>query len=113
MLTFNPGEITKPISVTINGDQSFEPDETFFVNLSGATNATLTDNQGQGTILNDDAVGGAIRFSAANYSVAEGAGFKTITVERTGDTGQAVTVDYASSDHSGVGLHSLHGGGRR
>jgi hypothetical protein len=32
--------------------------------------------------------------------VAEGAGFRTITVERSGDTSQAVTVDYASSDHS-------------
>jgi hypothetical protein len=41
-----------------------------------------------------------IRFSAANYNVAEGAGFAVITVERTGDTSQAVTVDYASSDHS-------------
>jgi hypothetical protein len=45
-------------------------------------------------------MGGVIRFSAANYSVAEGAGFKTITVERSGDTSQAVTVDYATSDQS-------------
>ena len=44
--------------------------------------------------------GGVIRFSAANYSVVEGAGFRTITVERTGDTSQASTVDYATSDHS-------------
>src|SRR6185436_7845689 len=35
-----------------------------------------------------------------NYSVGESGGFKTITVERTGDTSQAVTVDYASSDYS-------------
>src|SRR6185436_15217466 len=41
-----------------------------------------------------------IRFSAGSYVVAEGAGSRTITVERTGDTSQAVTVDYASSDHS-------------
>jgi CSLREA domain-containing protein len=41
-----------------------------------------------------------IRFSSNTYSVAEGAGFRTITVERSGDTTQAVTVDYASSDHS-------------
>jgi uncharacterized repeat protein (TIGR01451 family) len=45
-------------------------------------------------------LGGVIRFSAASYSVAEGAGFRTITVERSGDTSQAVTVDYASSDDS-------------
>jgi hypothetical protein len=53
-LTFNPGETGKPITVTINGDTLVEPDETFFVNLSGATNATIADNQGQGTITNDD-----------------------------------------------------------
>src|SRR5688572_24521338 len=40
-----------------------------------------------------------IRFSASSYSVAEG-GFRAITVERTGETSQAVTVDYVSSDHS-------------
>jgi hypothetical protein len=41
-----------------------------------------------------------LRFSSNVYSVNEGAGFKTITVERTGDTSQAVAVDYVSSDHS-------------
>jgi len=41
-----------------------------------------------------------LQFSAANYSVSESAGFRTITVGRTGDTSQAATVDYASSDHS-------------
>jgi hypothetical protein len=49
-----------------------------------------------------NAVGGIIRFSSANYNVVEGAGFKTITVERSGDTSQALTVDYASSDHGTV-----------
>jgi len=43
LLTFNPGETTKTINVTINGDQTFELDETFFVNLSDATNATIAD----------------------------------------------------------------------
>jgi hypothetical protein len=47
-----------------------------------------------------DAVDNVIRFSSGSYSVAENAGFKTITVERSGDTSQAVTVDYSSSDHS-------------
>jgi hypothetical protein len=45
-------------------------------------------------------IGGALRFSSGNYSVAEGAGSRTITVERSGDTSLAVTVDYISSDHS-------------
>jgi large repetitive protein len=45
-------------------------------------------------------LGGVIRFSAADYNVAEGAGSKTITVERMGDTSKPATVDYASSDNS-------------
>jgi len=54
-LTFNPGETSKPIAVTINGDTLVEPDEIFFVDLSAAVNANISDAQGVGTILNDDA----------------------------------------------------------
>lgn len=53
-LTFNPGETSKTISVMVVGDRLREADETFFVNLLSPGNATLTDSQGVGTILNDD-----------------------------------------------------------
>lgn len=53
-ITFNPGTTTQSFDVTVVGDASPEANETFFVNLSGATNATIADNQGVGTILNDD-----------------------------------------------------------
>jgi len=53
-LTFNPGNLTRTITVLVNGDQKFEPDETFFVNLTNAVNATISDSQGVGTIQNDD-----------------------------------------------------------
>jgi uncharacterized protein (TIGR03437 family) len=53
-LTFLAGETTKSISVTVSGDAAVEPDETFNVNLSGATNAIIGDSQGVGTITNDD-----------------------------------------------------------
>jgi len=46
---------TQSITVAINGDNTFELDETFFVNLSNATNGvTISDGQGVGTIQNDD-----------------------------------------------------------
>ena len=38
----------------IRGDTVHEANETFFVNLSAATNATIADAQGLGTITNDD-----------------------------------------------------------
>jgi len=53
-LTFNPGTTTQTIPIAINGDTTRESNETYFVNLSGATNATIADNQGVGTIVNND-----------------------------------------------------------
>jgi Calx-beta domain/FG-GAP-like repeat len=54
-LTFAPGETTKPVTVLVNGDTNFELNETFAVNLSSvSSNATILDNQGIGTITNDD-----------------------------------------------------------
>ena len=53
-LTFTPGQTTRTITVTVTGETIPEANETFFVNLSGATNATISDNQGVGTITNDD-----------------------------------------------------------
>ncbi|UYK72905.1 putative Ig domain-containing protein [Xanthomonas sacchari] len=55
-LTFLPGITTQNVAVTINGDTTVEPDETFTVNLSGASNATIARATATGTILNDDAV---------------------------------------------------------
>src|SRR5690606_37058422 len=55
-LTFAPGETTKTIAVPVVGDTAIEPNETFFVNLSNPTNATIADGQGIGTITNDDGV---------------------------------------------------------
>ncbi|NOT55085.1 MAG: hypothetical protein HOP18_10805, partial [Deltaproteobacteria bacterium] len=53
-LTFNPGETTKTVTVVVAGDSTAELNETFLVNLSGASGASIADGQGRGTILNDD-----------------------------------------------------------
>ena len=53
-LTFAPGETTKTITVPIINDTNVEANETFNVNLTVPTNATITDAQGVGIILNDD-----------------------------------------------------------
>jgi hypothetical protein len=53
-LTFATGETAKPIQVEVAGDTDIEADETFSVVLSGATNATIADGEGIGTIRNDD-----------------------------------------------------------
>jgi len=53
-LTFTPGQTTRTLNVPVIGETVPEANETYFVNLSGATNATISDNQGLGTITNDD-----------------------------------------------------------
>jgi probable HAF family extracellular repeat protein len=53
-LVFEPGETSNTVVVAVRGDRTREADETFSVNLSGATGGTLADAQGAGTIRNDD-----------------------------------------------------------
>ncbi len=54
LLTFAPGQTSKTVTVNVAGDTIKETNETFTVNLSGASGATIFDGQGVGTILNDD-----------------------------------------------------------
>jgi len=53
-VVFAPGEVSKAVSVPILGDVEVESSETFFVELSGPTNATLATTQATGTILDND-----------------------------------------------------------
>jgi probable HAF family extracellular repeat protein len=53
-LVFAAGETTKTIVVGVLGDRTREPDESFSVNLSGASGATILDPSGTGLIRNDD-----------------------------------------------------------
>jgi hypothetical protein len=56
-LTFVPGVTMQMLTVVHNGDRFDEDDETFLVNLSNPTGATIADGQGIGTILDDDEPG--------------------------------------------------------
>lgn len=54
-LTFTSGQTTKAVAVSTVEDTNNEPNETLYLNLSGATNgATISDSQGRGIIQNDD-----------------------------------------------------------
>jgi Tol biopolymer transport system component len=53
-LTFEPGQTTQQIAVPIRGDRRNERNERFFVDLSGATNAAVSDAQGQAMIVDND-----------------------------------------------------------
>jgi uncharacterized repeat protein (TIGR01451 family) len=102
-LTFNPSVTTQTVTVQVNGDTTFEPDETFFVNLSGATNATILDSQGQGAINNDEAAPVTPTFFITNVSVTEGNSGTTnavFDVSLTPASGVVVQVDYMTVNGS-------------
>jgi len=99
MLTFGPGETSKTIAVLVNGDTTYENNETFFVNLSGANNATITDAQGVGTITNDDAAPNfAINDVSANEGTGSGTTAFTFTITKNGATELSATVDFVTAD---------------
>jgi uncharacterized protein (TIGR03437 family) len=99
-VTFNPGDLSQTITVLVNGDRLDEASEHFFVNLSHATKAVLLDNQGQGTIKDNDA---APKLSINDLAIAEGnSGAKpfTFTVSLSAASGRTVTVNYATADNT-------------
>ena len=53
LLTLAPDQTSKTITMNVAGDTIKETNETFTVNLGGASGATIADAQGVGTILND------------------------------------------------------------
>ncbi|MCA2668070.1 MAG: VCBS repeat-containing protein [Pseudanabaena sp. M114S2SP2A07QC] len=99
-LTFNAGETSKTITVAVNGDTKVESNETFFVNLSNlqtnGRNVTLADNQGQGTITNDDVILPSITLAVSPSSVTEDGTQNLIyTFTRSGVTTNLLTVNYS------------------
>jgi subtilisin-like proprotein convertase family protein len=100
VVTFNPGETTKTITVQVNGDMAIEPNETFFVNLSNPVNAAISDNQGVGTITNDDSA-----ISINDVSLNEGNSGTTaftFTVNVTPPSPLPVTVNYSTANGTAV-----------
>ena len=97
-LSFAPGALLRTVAVTVNGDATVEPSETFVVNLDTATNAVIADAQGQGTILDDDA---PPTLSINDVSVSEGDSgtVNTVfTVSLSRPLAVGVTVTYATAD---------------
>jgi hypothetical protein len=93
---------SQTFTVNVNGDTTFEPNETFFVNLTAASNATISDSQGLGTITNDDGVPGV---SINDVSVTEGDSGSvnaTFTVTLSSASGATVTVNFATADGTAV-----------
>jgi serralysin len=98
LVTFVPGTTNQNVAVAVLGDLSYETGESFLVNLSNPTNATISDGQGVGTINNDDSLP---TISISNVAVFEGNSGTinaAFSVNLSAASGLPVTVNYATAD---------------
>ncbi len=78
--TIPAGSSSYAFEVTVVGDTTVEPNQTFAVNVTNVTGAAVADGQGQGTIVNDDVTITPIHdIQGSGDTVAPG----TFTVEAT------------------------------
>lgn len=99
-LEFEPGQTTKTPQASITQDTMFEPDETFFINLSNPTNATIADAQGQATITNDDPQPQiAVAAQTSRVEGAEGtSGNASVEIRLSNSSFQTITVAFATAN---------------
>ena len=97
-VTIAAGSTTAAIEVETTQDTLDEPAETFLVQLSAATNATIADGEGTGTITDNDAVP---TLSVNDAAVAEG-GKATFTVRLSAVSGRAVTFKWKTAADTGA-----------
>jgi large repetitive protein len=97
-VTFLPGDTHATEDLTVNGDATAEPDETFTVDLSSPTNGTIAEGSGLGTILDDD---GPPSVSVDDVTLPEGdvgPSTATFTVTLSHSSSSTVSVDYTTAD---------------
>jgi hypothetical protein len=95
-VTVPAGRTSATFTITVTGDRLAEPTETFAVNLSAPTNATVIGARGVGTILDNEP-----RISVADVSVKEGrvgVTYLTFTVRLSAAYDEPVTVRYTTQD---------------
>jgi len=96
ILSFAAGVTTNVFALTILNDVIAENNETLTLRLSSPTNCSLgTSNLTVTITTNDSAI---LAFSVATNLVSEGSGTLTFTVNRTGTTNNAVSVDFSTTN---------------
>jgi hypothetical protein len=98
-LNFTPGQVSKTIQVSVNGDTTVEPNETLFVNLSNPVGATIADAQGQVTITNDDGAGQQpVIWTSGVGATISGNSLTKTAANAWGNSGAVSTQQIASGD---------------
>jgi hypothetical protein len=105
-LTFATGETQKTVNVSISNDTTDEVNETFFVNLSMPSGATIGDSQGIGTIIDNDGP----TISINDVTVDEDENTATFTVTLSAASPQTVTVNYATANNTATAGNDYEAG---
>jgi hypothetical protein len=109
-VNFTAGQSSQPVTVQVIGDTVVESNETFSVNLSNPSGATIADGQGIGTILNNDQPPATVHVGDLDraVSIQKKAGTWTATVTITAHdavhkivTGAAVSANWSSGAGGG------------
>ena len=90
-LTFDAGDSSKTVSVTVTDDDVDEPNETFTVTLAVHSGATIEDGTATGTITDDDATP-TVTLTLTPDSISETGGASTVTASLDHPSSQATTV---------------------
>ncbi len=95
-ITFNPGETSVTVPISLANDTILEGDETVLLSLANPSMGTTV--VGAAAVLNivDDDV--RVEFGSANYSVIEYAGFVRVELRRFGGTEHPLTVGLSALD---------------
>ncbi len=109
-ITFVDGDTSETVDVPITNDPDNEPTQTVNLTLSnvGGSGALGSPSTAVLNIIDNDAV--VFNFSQAAYIVGEDGLHIDITVNRGGDPAAAVSVDYETSDLSGLNNCSVTNG---
>jgi hypothetical protein len=107
----NPGLFAQAPTINTSGRLTYQPASNaggtaiitvFLQDTGGTANGGVDRSAPQTFTITVVPVGGSLKFSATNFDTPEGAGFTTITVQRSGDLSRAVDVAYATSGDNGL-----------
>ncbi|QJD71152.1 Calx-beta domain-containing protein [Marinobacterium sp. LSUCC0821] len=118
-LSFAAGVSTQTVVLNVTDDSVYEGEETFYIDLSSASQATISDAQGVGAVWDNGTSDGSTSatdddrpsFSVDDVTVNEGAGTITFAVVKTGATTQVTTLDWIANSGTGVDAATVGSGG--
>jgi hypothetical protein len=102
-VTFNPGDTSKTVDISLTADTIDEVDETFLLNVSGdAADIQIPDSSATGTILDDDGPP-ALRIGDAVVTEGDSGQVQmTFTVTLESESGKLVTANFATVDNTAL-----------